>query len=135
MTVFIQTNRFGKDPWYSNAATFGIEPTSDTFALIADALRGLRSIWRPGIRYWKAGVMLNDLFPHEQAPGDLFASLSGEVRKVNGYDRRYQWAPRPRHHSPRCFRCHSHLVGSLGLSFTQIHDKDRRNHAGLNGLI
>lgn len=74
MTVFIQTNRFGKDPWYSNAATFGIEPTSDTFALVNDALRGLRSIWRPRVRYWKAGVMMNDLFPADHYAGDLFAT-------------------------------------------------------------
>ena len=74
MTVFIQTNRFGKDPWYSNSTTFGIEPSADTFALIADALRGLRSVWRPGLRYWKAGVMLNDLFAADQYAGDLFAT-------------------------------------------------------------
>lgn len=54
MTVFIQTNRFKPEAFYSNAATFGLEPTQNTFALIRDALRGTRSIFRPGYRYWKA---------------------------------------------------------------------------------
>jgi hypothetical protein len=41
--------------------TFGLEPTQDSFSLIRDALRGCRSIFRQGFKYWKAGVMLNEL--------------------------------------------------------------------------
>ena len=72
MTVFIQTNRFKPDDYYGNATTFGIEPSQDTFSLIADALRGTRSIWRQGLRYWKAGVMLIDLIDATTAPAQFF---------------------------------------------------------------
>jgi hypothetical protein len=48
MTVFIQTNRFVAGGFYSNAATRGLQPAQDSFALIQDALHGARSIFRPG---------------------------------------------------------------------------------------
>ncbi len=92
MTVFIQTNRFVPGEFYSNAATFGLEPTQDTFALIRDALRGTRSIFRQGKRYWKAGVMLNDLQDATTAPVQMFptrdpvrsAKLMGAMDSLNG---------------------------------------------------
>ena len=92
MTVFIQTNRFVPGEFYGNAATFGIEPTQDTFALLRDALRGVRSIFRDGYRYWKAGVMLNDLIDAETAPQQMFplrdpirsARLMQAIDSING---------------------------------------------------
>lgn len=120
MTVFIQTNRFIQGEFYSNAATFGLEPTQDTFGLIRDALRGCRSIFRPGYRYWKAGVMLNDLTDAGTAPVQMFPSRDpvksaqlmaamdgingrfgrGMVRPaVSGVERR--WAAKAEHVSPR----------------------------------
>jgi hypothetical protein len=42
-------------------ATFAVEPTQDSFALIADAIRGTRSLWRQGTRHWRAAVILDDL--------------------------------------------------------------------------
>lgn len=74
MTTFIQTNRFVPGAFYSNAASFGIEPTQDSFALIGQALKALRRIWRPGYRYWKAGIMLTDLTDARTAPCHLFPS-------------------------------------------------------------
>ncbi len=120
MTVFIQTNRFKQEEFYSNAATFGLEATQDTFALIRDALRGARSIFRPGLRYWKAGVMLNDLRDAKAAPAMMFPSRDpaksarlmatmdclngrfgrGMVRPaVSGVERR--WKAKAEHLSPR----------------------------------
>jgi len=72
MTVFIQTNRFVTGDYYGNAASFRIEPTQDTFSLIQDALRGTRSIWQPDRKYWKAGVMLNELIDATTAPAQMF---------------------------------------------------------------
>jgi DNA polymerase V len=46
----------------------------DTLALIRDALRGLRSIYVPGHKYWKAGVMLNDVIEAKSAPAQMFPS-------------------------------------------------------------
>ena len=120
MTVFIQTNRFVPGDFYSNAATFGVEPTQDTFSLIRDALRGVRSIFRPGYRYWKAGVMLNDLIDAGTAPVQMFPTRkpvqsarlmaamdgingrfgSGMVRPtVSGVERR--WTAKAEYLSPR----------------------------------
>jgi DNA polymerase V len=78
MQVFIQTNRFVPGEFYSNVATFGIEPTQDGFALIRDALRGVRSIFRPGYRYWKAGVLLNELIDASTAPAQMFPTRDPE---------------------------------------------------------
>lgn len=79
MQVFIRTNEFNNDPRYANQATFGIEPTADSLALIGSATRALRGIWRPGFRYAKAGVLLLDLYRPEELPAaDLFASRDPE---------------------------------------------------------
>jgi DNA polymerase V len=78
MTVFIQTNRFVSGAFYSNAASFGLEPTQDSFALIELALKGVRRIWKSGFRYWKAGVMLNDLIDAKTAPCHMFPARDPE---------------------------------------------------------
>ncbi|MDX1922426.1 MAG: Y-family DNA polymerase [Alphaproteobacteria bacterium] len=76
MQVFLQTNRFSKvDPQYVNQSSFGIEPTADTFALIASATRAGARIWRQGYRYAKAGVILLDLVPQQQLSAQLVPSI------------------------------------------------------------
>ncbi|NVK41577.1 MAG: translesion error-prone DNA polymerase V subunit UmuC [Oceanospirillaceae bacterium] len=73
LNVFIRTNPFNStDPYYSNSANIGIpEPSADTRDFIEAAVRGLRSIWKPGYRYMKAGVMLSDFYE----PGTFQPSL------------------------------------------------------------
>jgi len=66
LSVFAHTNPHNGDPWYSGQRAAQIEPTADTLALIGEAIRLLRTIWRPGFRYSKAGVMLTDLGPAAQ---------------------------------------------------------------------
>jgi DNA polymerase V len=65
MQVFIQTSAFRKkDKQYSNALTLPFAtPTSDTRQLVSTALAGLKTLYRPGFNYAKAGVMLLDLQP------------------------------------------------------------------------
>ena len=80
MQVFVMTNRFAKtDPQYVNQITFGIEPTADTFALIASATRAARHLWRDGYRYAKAGVVLLDLAPSSRNRGSV--SMRDPVRR------------------------------------------------------
>ncbi len=57
--------------------------TADTARLIRAALAGLRTLYRPGYRYQRAGVVLLDLAPAGARSGDLFAPLSvaGEMRR------------------------------------------------------
>jgi DNA polymerase V len=73
LAVFVHTNPHNGDAWYSGSRAAQIEPTADTLALIAEAARLLRTIWRPGYRYFKAGVVLGELSPARQQ-GTLFAT-------------------------------------------------------------
>lgn len=72
MSVFLHTSPFGQDEWYSNRRSARIEATSDTAALIGEAVRLLEPIWRPGLRYAKTGVMMLDLVDAESQPANLF---------------------------------------------------------------
>jgi DNA polymerase V len=60
--VYIRTSPFRKEPQYSRATVVPLRrPTSDTGDLVSAAVLGLRSIYKPGFKYAKAGVMLLDL--------------------------------------------------------------------------
>jgi DNA polymerase V len=73
MQVFIKTNEFApRDPQYHPHRTFGIEPSADTRSLTAAALRAMETMWRPGYRYSKAGVVLLDLHRPLALPASLF---------------------------------------------------------------
>jgi len=74
LTVFIRTSDFKPGPRYSNLASMTIERTSDSLALVSLASRAAARLWRDGYAYAKAGVMLTDLSPRQQAPADLFPS-------------------------------------------------------------
>ena len=89
MTTFIQTNRFIPGEFYSNAANLRIEPTQDSLALIESALPGAKRIYRPGLKYWKAGVLLNDLSDARTAPRHLFPARDPEksARLMQALDR------------------------------------------------
>ena len=69
LSVFAHTNPHNGDDWYSGSRAAQIEPTADTLALIGEAGRLLRAFWRPGFRYFKAGIMLGDLAPAQQQGG------------------------------------------------------------------
>lgn len=74
MTVFCHTHPHNGDPWHSVQHTGRMEPTADTLALVTEAIRILRPLWRPGLRWFKAGVMLSDLAPAADQPRMLFAT-------------------------------------------------------------
>lgn len=71
VSVFVCSNRFRDDlPQYSNAATAVLPvPSADTAEITTAAIATLRQIFRPGILYKKAGVVLSGL-----APADPFAT-------------------------------------------------------------
>jgi DNA polymerase V len=73
LTVFAHTNPHNGDAWYSASRAAQIEPTADTLALLSESIRLLRACWRPGHRYFKAGVMLANLTPARQQ-GQMFAT-------------------------------------------------------------
>jgi len=90
--VFIRTNSFRQeDAQYCNRKTFTLPvPSSHTATLIKVALASLRTMYRSGYRYQKAGVLLNGLVPEcfEQlplfaAPPPRAASLMNAVDQIN----------------------------------------------------
>ncbi|TKB82361.1 MAG: Y-family DNA polymerase, partial [Nitrospira sp.] len=75
LTVCLTTNEFKEGPQYSNAVTLKLPVATDsTSDLIRSALQGIRTIYREGYRYKKAGVILTGLVPASQTQADLFDS-------------------------------------------------------------
>ena len=72
--VFIQTDPFKKkDRQYNSGRLIHLtNPTDDTRILINAVLTGLKSIYKPGFAYKKAGVLLDDLLPFSQHQKSLF---------------------------------------------------------------
>ena len=119
LSVFAHTNPHNGDDWYSGSRAAQIEPTADTLALIGEAGRLLRAFWRPGFRYFKAGIMLSELARARQQGGmfstrdavkstRVMAALdavnvrfgSGTLRPA-ATGRIKAWAGRQARHSPR----------------------------------
>lgn len=76
--TFIRTSPFRKDPQYSRALVVPLRrPTCDTRLITEAALLALRSIYRPGFNYAKAGVMLLELQDNSVFQGEL--DLGDEV--------------------------------------------------------
>lgn len=70
--VFIRTSPFRKDAQYSRSTIVPLRrPCSDTSAIVQAAIVGLRSIYRPGFKLAKAGVMLLDLAPESREQFEL----------------------------------------------------------------
>ncbi len=82
--VFVRGNPFRADqPQYSNSITVGLDiASSDTGDILKAALHGLDKIYRPGIPYKKAGVLLMGLHSKEQAPLSLFAAPNPKRDKL-----------------------------------------------------
>ena len=73
MSVFVQTNRFKDGPQYYNSGMIKMDMgTASTVRLIAAANRVLEQIFREGIEYKKAGVILSDIRPSASIQFSLF---------------------------------------------------------------
>lgn len=75
LQVYIRTSGFNpNEAHYGRSASVPLPcPSHDTRDLVQAALAGLESIYRPGYRYQKAGVVLMELASPGQIQGDLFA--------------------------------------------------------------
>ena len=72
--VFIQTNHFREDlsqydPWYSINLDV---PASSTREIVSAALKVLKSIYRPGYKYKRAGVIVMDIVDNDDIQPTLF---------------------------------------------------------------
>src|SRR5260370_42623941 len=77
ISVFIHTNAFQKElPQYANSSARSILfPTAFTPELIGYALGLLRSIFKDGYLYKKAGVYLSKIMPQEHIQFVLFGAI------------------------------------------------------------
>ncbi|GAB6053947.1 Y-family DNA polymerase [Magnetospira thiophila] len=85
ISVFVQGNRFRQDlPQYSNSMTIAFTPpTADSGPVLAAVLRGLGGLYRPGVPYKKAGVLLLDLMREGRGTGDLFHPAVADPRRAD----------------------------------------------------
>ena len=121
VTIFLTTN-----PFDSTATQYGgsrkIElatPTNDSLEIVKAAIKALKEVYRPGLIYKKAGVIVSDIVPENQVQLSLFDGINREKRKslmssvdrinrrvgknkvrlaVQGFDRK--WRLRQEHLSP-----------------------------------
>ncbi|MCF7918470.1 MAG: Y-family DNA polymerase [Candidatus Cloacimonetes bacterium] len=71
--VYLTTNRFRDEPQYANYAGFKLAtPSAYVPDFIKTASDLLRSIYRPGYKFKKVGVMLSNIIAEGQAPLDFF---------------------------------------------------------------
>ncbi len=81
ITVFVMTNLF-RGPRYVNYRTRELPVAgNDTSELIAYAKNILRSIFRRGYHYKKAGVLLDQLVPEDRIQGSLFDDIPDRQRR------------------------------------------------------
>lgn len=79
--VFIQNSPFDKALPYTPSHTIGLpSPTNNTLQLNNAALWSLKKIFKEGIYYQKAGVMLTDLVPYAGQQLDIFGFSNGNER-------------------------------------------------------
>ncbi len=80
--VFVMTNRFRPEEAQNNAGRMVplAEPVNDTIALTKAALVGLKSIYKPGYDYKKAGVLLTALSNKANRQEDLFGESPSSAR-------------------------------------------------------
>ncbi len=80
--VFMHTNTFNNDPFYSNGASARFsETTNDTGEVVALAVRLGERLWRDGFRYSKCGVMITELMPETIRQPALWGELDREKRE------------------------------------------------------
>ena len=80
LTVFVETSRYGSTPPpYSYSAQLTLPTaTDDTLVLAGWVRRGLERLWRPGMRYVKAGIVLDGL---ERAGANQQAALFADTAR------------------------------------------------------
>jgi len=84
VTVFVTTNRFREDlPQYGGSHTEQLEiATADTLEIVNAAIRALKSIYREGYRYKKAGVILTDISRADCIQQHLFDEIRNRPQRM-----------------------------------------------------
>lgn len=102
VSTWIKTSPFAvNEEYYGNSACIKLNtPTQDTRDIIAAAMRCLDTIWQPGHRYQKGGVMLQDFYSQgvtqfglfdEYQPRHNSEQLMGVLDRINNSGRAKLW--------------------------------------------
>jgi len=76
LTVFIMSNPFkGGEKYFKSSSYYFPRPTANTIEMIEAGVEELRKIYKNGILYKKAGVILQGLIPEEEGQFFFFDSL------------------------------------------------------------
>lgn len=79
VSIFIQNSPFDKAAYYANSRVVGLpSPTDSTVQITKAALWLLKRIYKQGIYYQKAGVMLMELVTKSAKQNDLFGYSEGD---------------------------------------------------------
>lgn len=83
ISVFIHTNayRTDLDQYFKTAHLKLDEPTNDTLSLTSAAINALKSIYRSGYAYKKAGVIITEVVDVEQVQPGLFISPEERAKR------------------------------------------------------
>ena len=96
VTVFMYTNRFRDDlKQYFPSATIRLDVAANSAQeIVGTAMKCLRTIYRPGYQYKKAGVIVSNIVPADEIQGTIFGfdeelrsrqdRLSAVIDAVNG---------------------------------------------------
>lgn len=94
LLVLIQTSRFRSDlpQYFCNAVKNFDTPTSDSMEIVGGALEALKSIYKDGYQYKRAGVVITQIVPETAVQGFLFdaknrlksAKLMATIDQING---------------------------------------------------
>lgn len=82
VTSFLYTNRFREDlKQYFPSATIRLEVAANSAQeIVGAALRGFRTVYRPGYQYKKAGVIVHNIVSSDEVQGSLFG-FDGDLRQ------------------------------------------------------
>ncbi len=81
LTVFAMSNRFDRDNAYSNAASHIFETATDSSVELVKVVGPLTGrVYRDGVKFKKAGVLLSGLVPQNQVQRTLFDNPANRQR-------------------------------------------------------
>lgn len=77
VTAFVASDRFSEtEPYYSNSCEIKLPtPSSSTLEIVKYAVMAMNNIYRPGVNYKKAGVLLSGIRPRTAVQQNLFAEV------------------------------------------------------------
>ena len=77
VTTFVASDRFSEtEPYYSNSCEIKLPtPTSSTLEIVKYAVMAMNNIFRPGVNYKRAGVLLSGIKPSTAVEQNLFSEV------------------------------------------------------------